>query len=463
MKSSSFARQIQAELERQLFFRNLRSPVQLKVVDDESKFKALLCGRRAGKTIEDIFCLTEALMCYPGDSCAFIELTRPSARKKLWSPWKLLNDQYGFGLEFKTGALEVWHPNGAVCHLAGTNRDEELDKVRGLPRLRLAIVDECGMQKPSHLQYLTEEVLEPGLADVGGALQLSGTPGLVPIGYWYDVTTGERPGWSIHHWDMYQNPFIDAMAFVEGPTGLLARRGWTTDHPVYQREYLGLWTVDAKRRVYPFDPARNVVDDWPVGRDWTFVLSHDYGTVASTAWVILGYPKYGDLVVVFEAFKYAGLAPSEAADISKYLIDKWRPGRVIGDLGGLGKGYAAELVKRHNIAVQPADKTVKRATIEFQADAMRLGKILSLRANKELHAEWHTLQWDERREDFAEGQDDHISEAVLYGWRACPAYANMLIEPSRERDSLPGWVDRDDDYLVPDEPTYKPYWQSDDF
>jgi len=437
--------------------RLLRSPAQLKVADDPAQFKALLCGRRAGKTIEDIFDLSETLAEYPGDTCAFIELTRPSARNKVWRPWKLLSEQHGWGLEFSESTLQVRHNNGAACIIVGANTDLELDKIRGLPRLRRAIIDECGQQKPSHLQYLAEEVLEPGLMDVGGGLRLSGTPGLVPVGYWYDVTTAGRPGWSVHRFTAFDNPFIDAKAFIEA---LLLRRGWTEDNPIFQREYLGLWTFDVERRVYAFDPARNVVDEPEQGRGWSYVLTHDYGHVASTAWAILGYPQYGDIVYVLKSFKRAGLAPSEAADISKGLVDEWEPDIIVGDLGGLGKAYAAELVKRHGIAIKAADKSVKRATIEFQSDAMRIGKLVSVHGNDSLHAEWKTLQWNEERDDFAEGQDDHESEAVLYGWRECPAYANMLKEPSQERDGQPAWVDRDDD--PEPKPEQRPYWETDD-
>lgn len=442
---------------------DLRFEKQVQFANDPSHFKAALCGRRAGKTRELVYEYKESLDKYPDENNVFIELTRPSAKNKLWRPFRKLNKQYNWGYRFTShDGLRVENPvNGSCLYVVGADRWDEIDKIRGLENIRFAAIDECGQQKPLNLQYLTEEVLEPALMDVDGRLSLCGTPGLSPIGFWWEVTGQQppKPGWDVHHWTVYDNPFLNGEKFIKE---LLIRRQWTKDNPIFQREYLGRWIRDVMRLVYAYDQSVNEISDIPdIGKGWTFVLAMDFGTVASTAWAILGFGPYGFKVFVLKSFKKAGLAPTEVADITRDLIQEWHPDIIVGDLGGLGKAYAEEMMRRHGIAIKAAQKSHKRATIDFVSDALRTGQLLSVKENRTLHQEWSTLIWDDEKKDIAAGQDDHESDAVMYGWRECPAYANAIAPPIEERDGLPEWVDRDGEMANMDEE--EPYWFEDEW
>lgn len=421
---------------------------QLDFAHDKSHFKAALCGRRAGKTRELIYELRDSLANHPGDTNVFVELTRPSAKNKLWRPFRRLNDEKHWGLKFSEyDGLRVEHPNGSVLFIVGANLWDEIEKVRGLERLRLACIDECGQQKPANLQYLIEDVLEPGLMDVNGSMLLSGTPGLALTGYWFEVTgqVPPRSGWSTHRWNVYDNPHLNGEEFIKA---LLERRGWDEDNPIFVREYLGQWVKDLSRLIFAYSQD-NVIDRLPYSpRDalthgWRFVLSMDFGTSAATSFVILGYPPIGRRVYIYQSYKEIGLAPTEVADRARDLIREYQPDKVIGDLHGLGKAYAQEMIKRHGIPIQAADKANKRGVIEFVSDAFRTGQLLNYSENKSLHTELETLLWDEEHKDIADGQDDHETEALVYGYRECPAYANDIALPEERRDDLPKWVDRD--------------------
>lgn len=440
---------------------SVRFDKQRDFADDPSHFKAALCGRRAGKTREFVYQLRDSLSRYPGDTNVFVERTRPAAKNKLWRPFSRLNDEMDWGLHFGESELKIRHDNGSELIIVGSDTWKEIDKIRGLERLRLACIDECGQQKPENLRYLVEDVLEPGLMDVNGTLLLSGTPGLALTGYWYDVTgaTPPKPGWSTHRWNAYDNPFIDGEGFINS---LLERRNWDRENPVFQREYLGKWIRDLSRLIFAYGDD-NVLNAVPMSvaealrKGWTFILSIDYGTAASTAFVVLGYPPIGRNVYIFRSYKKAGLAPTEVADRTRDLIEEFKPAKIIGDLHGLGKAYAQEMVRRHGIAVQAADKANKRGVIEYVSDAFRTGQLFNHIKNETLDKELRTLLWDEERKDIADGQDDHESEALVYGFRECPVYANNLAAPDepKHKEIPDGYPRRHEEE--------KPYWYEEEW
>lgn len=438
---------------------SIRSDKQREFAKDPSQFRVAICGRRAGKTIEVIYEFKDSLDKNPGDTHVFIEQSRPSAIAKLWKPFKQLNDQHGWGLKFNLATSEapmtIEHDNGSILYIVGADQEKHIDKVRGVPRLRLACVDECGKIKPLLLEYLVYEVLEPGLMDVNGKLILSGTPGLAPVGFWYEASSGKLPGWSTHHWTVYDNPFIDGEKAIEE---LLIRRNWDRDNPIFQREYLGLWIKDLTQLIFAFG-EHNIIHVLPqINSGWTFILSLDFGTAAATSFVVLGYPPYGRNVYIFRSYKEIGLAPTEVADRVRDLIAEYHPSKVIGDLHGLGKAYAQEMIKRHNIVIQAADKSNKRGVIEYVSDGFRTGQILSYAENKTLHQELGTLLWDEEHKDIADGQDDHESEALVYGFRECSVYANDLLPPDepKHKEIPEGYPQRYED-------EEKPFWYEEEW
>jgi hypothetical protein len=420
---------------------DLRFEKQRELWEDPSKSKVAFCGRRAGKTLGWCLDATDAMANNPRSLVLYIGLTKDAAKDIIWRAYEELNDEYGWGLKFR-GELRAYHPNGSQFVIMGANTIRELEKARGPQKIAMAIVDECQSHKPFNLQYLVEEVLEPGMMDIGGTLCLSGTPGLVPSGFWYDVTMGQRRGWSVHSWTAADNPHVQFDEFIRA---LKERRGWDDQNPILRREYFREWIRDESKLVYPFDSSRNTVEILPNTDDgeWSIILSMDYGYVHSTAWCVLGYPRYDHKVYIFRSFKRAGQTPTDVADTTRKLIDEWNPDYIIGDLSGLGKAYSMQFEQKFGISIKPANKKDKRGTIEFVADALRTGTILSHERNETLHKEWGSLVWDELHEDIAEGQDDHEADAAMYGYKETPAYLNQLAPPRHETDGLPPHVKRD--------------------
>jgi len=422
---------------------DLRFEKQQALWADTAKRKIAFCGRRAGKTLGWCLDAYESMAAHPGDMVLYIGITRNAAKDIIWRAFKTLSDRYRWGLTFRESDLRAFHANGSSFVVMGADKLPELEKARGPEKIRLAIVDECQSTKPFNLRYLVEDVLEPGLMDVNGTLCLSGTPGRVPFGFWHDATTGVKPGWSIHTWTAYDNPHVQAATYL---AELCRRRGVTMEDPSIRREYLCQWVTDKTNLAIPWDTELNEISVLPATDDkWTYVLSMDFGVVHSTAWSVLGYGPYGKEVYVFRSFKKPGMTPTDVGEITHKLIAEWDPSIIVGDLGGLGKAYAVEMEQQHGISIKMAQKKDKRGAIEFLADAVRTGLVKSHKDNRTLHQELSSIVWDDYHEDLADGQDDHEMVALLYGFRECPAYANVATPKQRQIDGLPTHVRRSDE------------------
>lgn len=417
---------------------------QVAVVQDPSRFKALLCGRRAGKTGTALYDFADGMLHEPGSLNLYVALTMPSAREILWEPFKRANEKHRWGFVFDEAKMIVKHANGSRLLVRGADDVRELEKFRGVGFRRIRI-DECGAHRPSYLKYLVEEVLEATLMDTGGDVWLMGTCTAQAYGYFHDITTGRVSGYSVHRWTAAANPHVDFYTFVYAPeTGLLARRGWTEDNPIFRREYLAEWVVDSTRLVYRFTRERNTVERLPElqhGDSWLRVLGLDFGVGHHTAAALLCYPKqYGRDVYVEKIWRKTGLAPSDAcAMIEELFVKPFAPQVIVGDVGGMGKSYQAEWNKHFGgrVPMKAAEKDAKRAALEFTSDALHTAVskggsqhrrgLMSLFENEDLHREWATLQWNEERSDIADGQDDDVSHAAMYAYRETPAFSNALL------------------------------------
>jgi hypothetical protein len=421
---------------------------QRKAVLDTAQMVACLCSGRAGKTRGFLLRAVRAMQEHPNSVIPYIALTRASAKRILWPQLVELNEQLQLGLTLNATDLTATAVNGAQIFCVGANRAEEIEKLRGVP-MPLAGIDEAASFRGALLRYLIEDVLTPRLMDLRGQLWLVGTPGPVPAGFFYDVTTGAELGWSVHKWTVFDNPHLPhAKQWVDE---LIERRGWTWEHPTVRREYLGQWARDDSVLVYKYNPAINLVSAMPESyaslRNWSHVMGVDYGMVDECAWVVWAFQTRGpdQTSYAVHAQKEAGLLPDEAARVTADLIQRFDVVSTVGDAGGLGKPYIEEARRRFSLPIKNADKQQKLAHIELFNGDLQSQRIKLLCGCADPYAdEMSTVQWevsrvpvvsggtirheDRRRED--PRFPNHCCDAGLYGNRASTAYLNH--EESRE-------------------------------
>jgi hypothetical protein len=393
-------------------------PRQRAFVDDKARFKAALCGRRAGKTEGVARWLLDGAARFPRTTQIYIALSQRNARRILWSTLQAVVAQGGITVDFNEQMLECRLPNRSLIWVTGCPDRAQCEDFRGHPRVKRVAIDEAA-SFPGWLEYLVEDVLTPGLMDMLGDLALTGSPGLTPIGYFWDRTDGDRP-WSTHRWTCLDNPHVHGASEIER---LKRENKWDEDHPTLVREWYGRWTRDDSAIVYPFDPSKNIgelpQEDGRVIR----VLSVDIGWDDPCAFVV-GASRYGDPTWYCEkAWRKKGLiTPRIAAEIDQALYDAKQAGkpidRIVVDEGAIGKTVANDLRSSYGIACEAANKRDKKAAIHNFRGSMIAGTVkIAPMACQQLREEWTTCAWNEDRDDHDERCLDDLCDSALYNFR----------------------------------------------
>ena len=262
------------------------------------------------------------------------------------------------------------------------------------------------------------EAMEPMLLVTGGQHILLGTPKGMKRHHFADTWHDEKNtrGWDKYRVDAWSNtriPNIKAqLTAMREEKERLGRLWW------FQQEYECSFVAAAQGLVYPYDKTKNACPALPRdARFWQYALGIDYGFSDSTAYVVLGWQRDDPHVYVIETIEKRGLLAPEAAEIALALTKKYPFARMVGDMGGFGKGYVEEARRRFRLPIVAAQKNNKRGYIELMASDMRAGLLKVMPGNEGLIDEWSKLPWDEEREMPAEGHKDHLADAALYAWR----------------------------------------------
>ncbi len=391
--------------------------LQRDFVLDSSRYKCALTGRRAGKTTACAVYLLVTALSKPKHHAVYIALTRQNAKDFVWYDLIEYNDKYRLGIRFNNSELNAYCPNGSVIRLRGADDMRKIERLRGY-KFALAIVDESQSYANSVLVKLIDSILDYTLGDMRGTLCLTGTPGPVLSGLFWEVSTGhgEREKYSTHSWMVLQNPhFPNPQGWIDEQC---RKRGLSAKSPTYQREMLGRWVEDLDSLVYHYDPRRNAADSLPSGRDWSYVLGIDIGVTDSSAFCVLAYDTSQPDIYVVDAWKAPGYTPSRlAAKVEEYQ-QKWNFSSIVVDTGGIGKGYVEEFRQHHGIPAKPAQKRNKRAYIEHYNDALVSGRMkYVMPVARPLLDEQMMLQWDEERKLPDDRYEDHLCDAALYAYR----------------------------------------------
>jgi hypothetical protein len=353
----------------------------------------------------------------------YVTLSRSNAKKILWPDLLRLNDEYAMGGKPDNTELSLKMPNGSVIYLSGAKDKTEIEKFRGLP-LKLVYIDECQSFK-SYIEELVNEVLSKALFDYNGTICLIGTPGAVPVGFFWECSNGKASsGWSNHHWTMFENPHLEkksgktVQALVEED---LIRMGVTIEDPRIQRECFGRWVIDYNSLVFRYDSKINDFINQPKVNDWEYIIGVDIGHDDADAIAVIGWSKHlkESYLVHEDIAKKQGI--TELALKLDDLIKKYNPLKVVMDTGGLGKKIAEEIRRRFTIPIVAAEKSRKFEFIELLNDALRTKKFFakkeSVFAEECMLLEWDLDITDPNKLKISERFHSDITDAVLYGFR----------------------------------------------
>lgn len=394
----------------------------------QGRFRSAVCSRRAGKTVGIAADMVDTMKSDDGVNLLYITVTQQAARAIIWGDlMKILEDNDMMAdCKVDNSRLTVeYKKNKSKIYIAGAKDRAEIEKYRGW-KLRKCYIDECQSFR-SYLKELITDIIIPALRDLKGELYLTGTPGPVKAGIFYEYSTS--PNWNNHHWTAFDNPHMHDPDNGKDLNETLYEerviRGIDETDPSYIRETFGKWIEDIDSLVYKFNKNLNVYQSLPTEGEWTYIVGVDIGYEDSDAICVLGYNSYAKKVyLVHEVVKNKQDISSLVAQV-KRVKEKYDPIKIVMDAGALGKKIQEEIRIRHGLHMDAADKTRKVEFIELMNDDLRTGKIECI-PDSLFSEDCLLVQWDKEsrirnpeRPRISDTYHSDICDAVLYAWREC--------------------------------------------
>ena len=415
-------------------------PKQRAFVQDPARRKVALCSRRAGKSHGILAWLLDGALQDHGGLSVYVARSKGDARRILQPAIDYYTSRYPeLQLKLREIDNQLLLVVGITRHsiwLAGCKDSSSVGKFRGSKYKRVAI-DES-QEYGAFLHELVTDVFEPALIDKAGHLLLAGTPSPIPAGLFYEASTGDgSPAWPTHHWTIFDNPHIPN---AEDEVRMFCETyGLNKDSATYRREYLGEWVRDEGALVYPYSANLNACLAHEVPEGLSLVLSLDFGVVDATAFTVLGTKMGFPEIWVLKSWSKSGLIPSAVAGHVEQLIKTYGRGmQIVGDEGGLGKGYAEEMRQRYGIGIIAAEKTKKRAFQEIVQGELRSGTIKIVASEcRQLIDEMCLLQWAPGKVKEDERLENHCCDSLLYGVRTARAWYRP--EENPPKPGSPEW------------------------
>jgi hypothetical protein len=187
-------------------------------------------------------------------------------------------------------------------------------------------------------------------------------------------------------------------------------------------------------------------------KDLVYIFGIDLGYNDADAIAVMGYSKVEKKVYLVEEYIKRKQNITELVNSIKALVEKYKPVRMEIDSGALGKKIADEIVRRHGISVNAADKHRKLEYIELLNDDLRTGKLL-IKAESTCAQDMAIVQWDiieKERRTISKTFHSDITDSVLYAWRWCHHFYNepvVVVRKSEEEKVEKFWEDQEKDLL----------------
>lgn len=399
------------------------SPQQLAYVLDECNFVVALAPRRAGKSHANAVSLLYTMLESPESRVRFVTLTLEQATDSIWSLVKNLNAKFELEGKFNETLRSYELPNGSVLRLVGASDRGSGERFRGGAPAKV-IIDECKSFRPAVLQELAFDVVQPMLFDyispagkAGGKLVLSGTPGSVLAGLFYEASTGIDKRWSKHFWRVCDN-----LAMPHIWEGMLAdhkAKGESDDTPRWRREFLGEWVPSEQLSV--FKVAQSVlpkVDEHD--KDRTAVLGVRLELDGTLGMVVLSFHEFSPKLKVLWDSREGGLSFTQVAAKIKAAQSKFDTALTIVDADEFGKNIVARLAAQYDLdVVGPSDSYGRRGLIELINTDFRDGSVELSEASR-LAEEMKLLQWENSDKiEWCSDTPSACCSAFLRAWAEC--------------------------------------------
>jgi hypothetical protein len=371
---------------------DLLHPGELALFLEEARNVVVVAGRRWGKSHTAVARGIDECRKADGVAVAYIAASRPSVKKMAWRTLKDLNRVHRFGGLPNESELSMTFPNGSTFYLLGVDTEALADKVRGIQKLALCIVDESQRYKPDLLAYLLRDCVRPALRDVRGRLWVMGTPNpLGKVGALWERWESGR--FAKHGGTIYDNTKLGTKEQTEAIIAEdLAAEGQTKESAWFRREYLAQWEADHAARVYHFSDEANVYDELPTNLTH-FYASGDIGVKGSDAVIVCGWADDDPtLYLVYEHIK-AGQTDDDLGLVLAGPVMDFDPVQIDLDGGGGGKKTVLTLQARYpGLPILEAVKPPINQQVAALNDRLRNGRF-KVRRDSRFYKEVRQSAW----------------------------------------------------------------------
>lgn len=409
-----------------------------------TRFRNAVCSRRAGKTVGIVADMLDTCLKESEINLLYITITQQQARAIIWSDLLRLIEDYQLECKVDNTRLTVSFPNKSRIYIAGAKDRTEIEKFRGW-KLRKCYIDECQSFR-TYIKELINDIIIPALRDKRGELYLTGTPGPVKAGVFYEYSQSKN--WRSHHWTAFDNPYMHDPPNLNLEEVLREERiirGIDESDPSYIRETFGKWIEDTDALVYKFNRTRNIYSALPSDGEWSYIIGIDIGYNDSDAIAVIGYNSHHKKVYLVDEHVKNKQNISQLVEVIQHYKDQYNPIRMVMDAGALGKKIQEELRFRHGLHIEAAEKSRKVEFIELLNDDLRTEKFKAFE-NSIFQEDCMLVQWDKdskirnpERPKISDTYHSDICDAVLYAWRDCKHYLSEKPVPKVEPNT--------DDYM----------------
>lgn len=393
----------------------------------KTRFKNAVCSRRAGKTVGIAGDMLDTAQNESSVNLLYITVTQQAARAIIWGDLMNLVEDYQIECKIDNSRLTIKFPNKSMIYIAGAKDRMEIEKYRGW-KLRKCYIDEAQSFR-SYIKELINDIIIPALRDLKGELFLTGTPGPVLAGVFYEYT--QSPNWDAHHWTAFDNPHMHLPPTKDLEETLAEERimrGIDVNDPSYIRETYGKWVEDTDALVFKFNKSKNIYTELPNTGKWTYIMGVDIGYNDSDALAMIGYNSHTKKVYLVDEYTKNKQNITELVRSVSEMRDRWNPVKIVMDAGALGKKIQEEIRTRHGIHMDAAEKSRKVEFIELLNDDLRTGKFQAP-VNSLFEEDCMLVTWDKdsirknpERPKVSDTYHSDINDAVLYAWRECRHY-----------------------------------------
>lgn len=423
-------------------------PQQDAFINDTSRYIAAQCSRRAGKTNGLAIRFLRTMEKHPKSTSVYLSLTHTSAKEIMWPVMVEMNDRYNLNLEFTESKLEVKHPNGAKLKLMGADLKNFTKRLKG--RKHPAIGIDESQDFGVHLQSLIDDVVGACISDYAdGWLAVTGTPGPVPQGYFFDVTQEGKFGYSVHKWTLLDNPHMpNPEAFI---ADLIKKREWTEENPTLRREYRNQWVLDTNSLWIRYNEKVNDYKELPIQHKWNYILGVDIGFKDADAIAVVAWSETTPEVYLVEELLKRGQGVSALMNQIDALQKKYDAYKIVMDEGGLGKKAAEDYRSRFAVPLEAADKAKKQTNVELLNDYLRLGNFKASKSSQ-FALDSYLVQIDYEKTTpnrivIKKNYHSDIIDAVLYAFRESYGHTFKPAEPPKPKWGSPEWLEAQHDEM----------------